>query len=402
MKYMGSKRELIDQIESKIDSLVKKDSTVLDLFAGTCSLGISLCHKYSFISNDIQNYSKVISKGVIEVDECKYTIEEIRTILSKNLEKNMLEIEKSYKRIIKKSQQIAVSGNRLEYIEFMNNVPNPINSSQYRKEEKWVKGLYSSKSTFPYVQNLYLFSEMYFSTKQASTIDSYKYAIDKLKDKNLANMLNVCLIHAFSYISAGTGHFAQFRDMKTDESFEDVMQYRTKSFEGYFYRKAEELLNNSKALKGKKSKSYSMNYIDILSDSSIMKKVDVIYADPPYSFVHYSRFYHATESLVRYDYPEVLHKGRYRNDRHQSPFCIKTKAFGAFLELFTQAKKYKIPVVLSYSNTGMITVDEIKKASELLNMKFQLQEIKHKHSTMGRRGDKSRDVLEALITVSYF
>ena len=39
----------------------------------------------------------------------------------------------------------------------------------------------------------------------------------------------------------------------------------------------------------------------------------------------------------------------YRADRHQSPFCIKSQAAGAFELLFSAVRKLKSPLVLSYS-----------------------------------------------------
>lgn len=88
-------------------------------------------------------------------------------------------------------------------------------------------------------------------------------------------------------------------------------------------------------------------------------EVGVVYADPPYTRDHYSRFYHVLETLCRGDAPEVsrttrgpglaLSRGLYRRDRHQSPFCIASQAPGAFEALFAAARGLGAPLVLSYS-----------------------------------------------------
>ncbi len=86
--------------------------------------------------------------------------------------------------------------------------------------------------------------------------------------------------------------------------------------------------------------------------------VSIIYADPPYTRYHYSRYYHVLETICLRDTPEVsstfasqegISRGIYRKDRHQSPFCIKTQASYAFNELFTYASQLGVPLVLSYS-----------------------------------------------------
>ena len=83
--------------------------------------------------------------------------------------------------------------------------------------------------------------------------------------------------------------------------------------------------------------AYNMDYSVLLKNREIAQNYKLIYADPPYSSVHYSRFYHAIESLVKYDYDIPTFKGRYRSDRHQSPFCQKQNVKGAFELLFRLA-----------------------------------------------------------------
>jgi len=181
-------------------------------------------------------------------------------------------------------------------------------------------------------------------------------------------------------------------------SIKDVFIYRKKSVLDFFLRKVAEIAgmpvkNKSPDL----SKSFSLDYIDLMGDKKIMKNVGIVYADPPYSFVHYSRFYHAIEDLCRYDYPSVEHKGRYRKDRHQSPFCIKTKAPSAFDNMFKRAREHELPLLVSYSNTGMITLETLDDIARKNGYKVEALEIDHKHSTMGRLKDKHRDVKEALL-----
>jgi adenine-specific DNA-methyltransferase len=85
--------------------------------------------------------------------------------------------------------------------------------------------------------------------------------------------------------------------------------------------------------------------------------VSVVYADPPYTRDHYSRFYHVLETLSLGDDPEIdtsnlserLSRGFYRADRVQSDFCIKSKAPAAFERLIGGVADLKVPLVLSYS-----------------------------------------------------
>ena len=88
-------------------------------------------------------------------------------------------------------------------------------------------------------------------------------------------------------------------------------------------------------------------------------KVDAFYADPPYTRDHYSRFYHVLETLSLGDDPilsksnlgggHITSRGSYRVDRHQSAFCIKSQAPGAFTKLFRDISDLNAPLLLSYS-----------------------------------------------------
>jgi adenine-specific DNA-methyltransferase len=410
MKYMGSKRELLQSINSIIKKHYKSDKAILDLFAGTCGVGMSFRNNYPIYSNDIQLYSKIIADGTINIPPITITREEIKHLLWVHYQENFNYVSKQYNNYLNNSKNFCALSkwsqeDLAEYLVFIKTLPNPsLDTIHNNPEASWIQTLYRAHSikgdAFPYVQTLYLFGEMYFSIEQCIAIDSLKYSIDKIKNNfpELGNLLLVALIHAFSYISAGTGHFAQFRDLNSLTSVQDVFLYRNRTLWDYFLRKAEELVEASKInVHYQKSKSFTLDYVALLDNSDVMSKVGLVYADPPYSFVHYSRFYHAIEDLCRYDYPEVEHKGRYRKDRHQSPFCIKSKTRKAFESLISRTKALNIPLLISYSNTGMIQLQEIQDIATDQKYNVNVFEIKHKHSTMGRQKDKNRDVTEALI-----
>ena len=411
MKYMGSKRELLDKIRTIVISQgIGQDKALLDLFAGTCGVGMSLRDVMPVYSNDIQVYSSFIADGclgasafdldkdsVLRAIEAKYkeNYEALKQLLPASRAASNAYIETQVWDDKKRNEYIAFAE------QFESNVLGlKVENSELKKLGREYAKRQTDPSLFPYLQTTFLFSEMYFSIDQCMAIDSLVYAINNVSGQNrkYQKLLFSALIHSYSYASAGTGHFAQFRDLSTMSSVKDVFIYRKKSVLDFFFRKAEEIAKMSEKNKSPDlSKSFSLDYIDLMSDKKIMKNVGIVYADPPYSFVHYSRFYHAIEDLCRYDYPSVEHKGRYRKDRHQSPFCIKTKAPSAFDSMFKKARDYELPLLVSYSNTGMITLETLDDIARNNGYKVEALELDHKHSTMGRLKDKHRDVKEALL-----
>jgi adenine-specific DNA-methyltransferase len=410
MKYMGSKRALLGEIRDIVQHQGYKDKAILDVFAGTCGVGMALRDLAPIYSNDIQSYSAVIADGCLGVNLPVMNSRDLLALLESDISKNYKEVATLLPSLLERSNKFKTITSwddtlRMDYLDFVDAFASQVLENSNTNDElillaKEYRLRQDRPRLFPYIQTTYLFSEMYFGLEQAILLDSIRFAIDELSKthRELADALLAALVHAYSYTSAGTGHFAQFRDLSTTSSVEDVFGYRRRSVLDYFLRKAEEIIATSARNKfASSSRSFSQDYATLMSNREIMQNVGLIYADPPYSFVHYSRFYHATEDLCRYDYPSVEYKGRYRKDRYQSPFCIKTKAPAAFNTLFSQAQLNKCSVLVSYSNTGMISLETLTEIAHDNNFSLEMLELDHKHSTMGRLKDRHRDVKEALL-----
>jgi adenine-specific DNA-methyltransferase len=203
-------------------------------------------------------------------------------------------------------------------------------------------------------------------------------------------------MYAMSYTTQSTGHFAQYRDGDTMDAMNNIITYRVKDFYNHFNKKFQELLESlDDSLK--LLRTSTSDYKDCFS---AIPQGSTVYADPPYAPVHYSRFYHALETLIKYDYPQIDHKGRYRSDRHQSPFSQKSNATEAFNALFSGIVNRKCQMILSYSDNGVLdieTIIELANNNFISNYKIDIETINHTHSTMGRFEDAARDVKEYLI-----
>ena len=109
----------------------------------------------------------------------------------------------------------------------------------------------------------------------------------------------------------------------------------------------------------------------------------VVYADPPYTRDHYSRFYHVLETMCLRDAPVISHvtrngysgpsRGAYRVDRYQSPFCIRSAAPSALKDLCSRTKRLGLPLVLSYSphEAGDGTHPRVMSVSDIVRIAKQ-------------------------------
>lgn len=380
IKYMGSKTKILPFVISGIEE-VYEGGFICDLFAGSGTLSGALGTQAPMISNDIQFYSAVLSKAYLT-------------------DWNNLEITSEL--VVKRAQQYFDK----HYKELISDFQYPLilDLKEFNKLEKKNQGLLKRE----FKNEWYLFTKYYsgtwWSAEQCVWIDSIRKVIEDFKDNPAYNTMLSSLMYAMAYNSQGTGHYAQYRDAKTVSSMKDILIYRRKSIIEYFIRKLDSALEIlPKSPISLNHKVYSLDYLDCLNqihDSTI-------YADPPYCFVHYSRFYHAIETLTLYDYPQIqvkngkIVKGRYREERHQSPFSIRSKVKGAFEEMFKIISKNNCSLVLSYSDTGMISIDELLllAKSNFQKHTINIKSIDHQHMTMGRFNDRDREVKELLITV---
>jgi hypothetical protein len=77
---------------------------------------------------------------------------------------------------------------------------------------------------------------------------------------------------------------------------------------------------------------------------------DLVFVDPPYSGVQYSRFYHVLETLARGECAEVSGSGRYppTAERPQSGFCRKSESHGTLVTLFDALAEARSTLVCTF------------------------------------------------------
>lgn len=376
---MGSKSKIMDFVLEGINE-VHDGRAICDLFSGSGSIAGAIGQQCIVHSNDIQTYSQILADTYNQAfyDDDMPSSQDIIKQAESIVEKHKIDISIKYDKDMSLKDFNAIENIQKKLI----------------------------NHNFNYAWHLFSksYSGTWWSYEQCLWIDAIREVAEKYKGKTYYSVIISSLMFGMAYASQGTGHYAQYRDAKTQSSLRDIIIYRTRSIRNYFVRKYDEIIEYlPKSPILMPHKSTSLDYRDCLK----IFEGGTVYADPPYCFVHYSRFYHALETLTLYDFPSLqvqrgsIVKGRYREDRHQSPFCIKTQVQGAFIALFEGLKNSDSNMVLSYSNTGMITIEELYKISKevLPNKNIELLTIDHKHMTLGRKEDRQRDVKECLLLI---
>lgn len=376
IKYMGSKSSLLEFLVESMNEIYEGED-ICDLFAGTSVLSGSLGHTVTMHVNDIQSYSAVLAKtylGDYHWQNYGNLIEDVVRIAQSHVD----DVHTLYPDLV------------YEYKTDMD--LNEFNGIEQQQQDL----IYSDFEDVEHHLFIKSYSGTYWSYEQCLWIDALRIAAEEYSDSPVYNCILSSLMFAMAYNAQSTGHYAQYRDANNLASMNDIIVYRKKEIVPYFKKKLKELMEST----GSNSFKHTITSLDYRECLDLIPNGTLVYADPPYAFVHYSRFYHALETLIRYDYPDVAHKGRYRTDRHQSPFCKRTEVEGAFKTMFEKIKLKQAKLVLSYSNTGMISLDNILSIAKTeFGSEYEIysKELDYTHSTMGRSEDKSREVKELLV-----
>ena len=372
IQYLGSKQKLLSNILEILETITnKQDATVCDIFSGSGVVTQYLSKKYNTISVDIQKYSTVLTSALINNNFSQKKI--IKFINEISTESNYIEQWKIFQEI-NTYELDAINNAKLEdplqLAHFINNVSlydffysKDTSKSPNKDLEKILFNLKAQFNRKSLLITLY-FGGVYFSIKQAFQMDCILHKIENGEyTEKEKNFLKGILLSVASHIVNTVGkQFAQpIKLLNKEGQPKKLLISRTIRDREYnvlelFKEWAVRYINNQ-TTSTKEHQFYSQDYNEFLEQ--YQGRIDCFYADPPYTIDHYSRFYHVLESIVRYDFPalmkkfvngkEILMNGLYRDDRHQSPFSIKSQVNMAFTNLFRGCKRFNAPIILSYS-----------------------------------------------------
>ena len=373
LNYLGSKLRLLDFIEENVRKVTPDDAGVCDLFAGSGCVSYKLSRLFPVVACDIQHYSKVICDALLQPSTL--TEEAVKAFMPEIKDCNSLLCDAFTPLIELEEESI-----RNENLELLTDIVEHGSLEVYNLEKTESKIASVQNQVYEKLRKTGLMGKeslisryyggVYFSYSQAVQIDVIKDAIRHYPNTADKNVFLAALLSTTSDIACTVGkHFAQpikARDTKGkikklvyNKAIKDKTVDVTALFEDWLdkYVSLPKGKCNNTILQG--------DYMECLK--MLPDNVRTVYADPPYTRDHYSRFYHVLETMALDDVPEIstvkihgsthVSNGIYRKDRHQSPFCIRSKAPKAFEEMFNAISATGRNLLLSYS-----PYDETKKS----------------------------------------
>lgn len=399
LNYQGSKKNLIDFIHANTEQYINKDKAVLDIFTGTCSIGYSFKSKYTVYANDSELYSYYISKALLGKRPQKPE-DEVREIVDTYASRNYQNLQIELGNFNTREKNALDEGSVEILYEIYNEYPTIWNGKYITNNgEKY--SLFSS-----------YYAGTYFGIEQAFRIDSIRYAIEYFANTELFSIMIASLFFAMKEsVFAKDGHMAQPLDpLKNSKK---LLQQRKKNIDDLFWSKMSEFYSISFIDTDKKNKVYNLDFCDLLKREEIIEDVGFIYADPPYTDMQYSRYYHLLNVVAKYNYPKpsIVHgkytKGLYTENRFQSELSKKGSCLNSFKTLIEFSNTYKKNLAISFAypvnplqqktDRYVMSIDQIIKACREIcgSENVDVASVDYTHSN--NRNSETKKVIEYLV-----
>lgn len=366
LNYQGSKKNLLEFIHTNASSYLNADSTILDIFAGTCSVGYSYKRNHCIYANDSELYAYIISTALLG----SYTEDYARILeqIEKDYYYNNLLFKATFVELQKQEKALLSTENNIaQLIELYESVPTIWNDDTH--------SFCVLHNNFELFTTYY--SNSYFGINQAMDIDSIRFAIERQKNSKLFYPLLTSLFFAMKEcVFSKDGHMAQPLSLSNNQI--KLFTQRKKSIYDIFKQKFQTFFFHEFVNVSKGNKTFNLDFEKLLKHEEIIKNVDFIYADPPYTDMQYSRYYHLLNVVARYDYPAPTQnagkytKGLYTVDRFQSKLSTKSTCLITFNNLIDFSNIYKKNLTISFAYPAdiinqktdryVMSIEDIKKS----------------------------------------
>lgn len=356
--YMGNKSRFLHAIDAAVAEVAAPGTTACDLFAGTSVVARRLAMSRPVVCSDVQAYSAVLARALTQPRV--FTSGEVGFIIDA-AQDWLVATEGGIQDLLRLEERAMLHAHTnpdalADIIEHGSLAVSGRGSIELQAAKETAHAVLEDRTA---TLTRY-YGGVYFSYRQAVALDALRCALRAVwGDERDATALAALLGVASDLVSTVGNHFAQPIQPRTAAGklkrnwVAPVMRSRRvealPAFDTWLARYAAlpPAMHECRAVQA--------DYQSVLA--TLGPEVGVIYADPPYTRDHYSRFYHVLETIAVDDDPGVTSaqgssqpsRGLYRQSRHQSPFSIRTQVGPAFHELFASAKRLDVPMVLSYS-----------------------------------------------------
>ena len=352
MKYMGSKRYLLrNGLGELVLSESRESSRFIDLFSGSTAVAQFVAERVAVevVAVDLQAYSRALARPILSrteeldadfVDAFVQRVEALRTAPI------LMQLEKS-----------------------VTDSPDEAGILRVRR---------AAESTESAICRAY--GGHYYGLMQSLTLDAALAALPRRRGQQ--DVLLAAIIEAASKCAAAPGHTAQ-PFAPTESGLPHIVAAWGKD-------PLPVIESHALAACGRHARILGKAYVaDAEKSLSWLRPTpsDIVFLDPPYSAVQYSRFYHVLETLALGRCGAVTGRGRYPDPslRPRSDYSLRTKATAALSALLSRLAKTGARVILTFPAHDCSNALSGEKVIAIAERDFRVRQkrIENSFSTLG-------------------
>ena len=347
MKYMGSKRSmLLNGLGALLAENARTTTRFVDLFTGSGAVAIHIATKYEIpvVASDLQQYSAVLAGAIVE-------------------RQSALQWQRTWTAWHNRAKEI--------YCGVRPPALDKVTKQNVDEFRDWSLRRRSLPLTKAYGGHFY-------SPVQATWLDAYRSTLPTRKPARTVALAS--LLHVASRCAASPGHTAQpFQPgRKANKYIAEAWVKDVPALNKGFFCALSKLYAKKRGI----AETADAN---IAADG--VNETDLVFIDPPYSGVQYSRFYHVLESVATGAPGEVSGSGRNPAPqmRPYSRFSIITGAKKAFSELLAKLGEKGAKCIVTFPAHECSNGLSGEVVRELTREHFKVKErlVQSKFSTLG-------------------
>ena len=309
LRYMGTKKALAPVVRDAVEEL-GRSGQVADLFSGMGSVATSLAPVSPVLTNDVLAFTTTFARARFLEAE-RMSGRSMARLLFPDFRTAYGHLRDEFRHRMARERTALASETRDALEAYMEAAPHVANSDWYRRR---CREAMEATSHERYCMTVLYFSAGYFSTAQAAQLDAIRFAIDSYENNSSRDWLMAAWLATAGVVINAPGHAAQYLKPGNHEVFKRIRRQWQRPVWAIFIDELDAV--QAVGTKTWRSRNTVCNADALeLVGSCEFDGVGTVYADPPYTKDHYSRFYHVYETLYRYDFPDSEGAGRYRPDR---------------------------------------------------------------------------------------
>jgi adenine-specific DNA-methyltransferase len=356
MKYMGSKRWMLrNGLGHLIQDEIKTAKRFVDLFSGSgavAQFAAMADHPIEVRAYDLQLFCAVLAGAVISRDF-------------------KLDAAKLWTAWLRRATEYLCAHRR--QVASLTRLPRAVVFTQAFVEELRLKCATEQRFSITSA-----YGGHYFSYSQALWLDALRATLPEDRDARLVSL--AALVQAASQCAASPGHTAQpFQPTRKAKKF------LYEAWQRSITQKTEQVFRRLCAIHANLPGSAEVDDANVAT--AALRQGDLVFMDPPYSGVHYSRFYHVLETIANGQRETVSGIGRYppTERRPWSKYSVKSESAKALDDLLRCVAGKGARALLTFPDHDCSNglSGDIVATTAAQYFKVQCNVVENRFSTMG-------------------